>query len=142
MALATRPKPRVQHKKRRGVHHRHNKPYLKTYAPYLPMLAVVGVGVVVNNNWPESLVKLDPALSSSLEPVTRVEALAGTQDTWALALIIIMAGVAFAIFVFQHWFRVQRLINRGERFIVKHPLFDLALVVVFTAGFILTRSVI
>jgi hypothetical protein len=44
MALAT--KKRVQpHKKRSGQHHRRNEHYLKHYWPYLPMLAIVGVGL-------------------------------------------------------------------------------------------------
>lgn len=49
MALATRPKPSVHHKKRQGTHHRHSKPYLKTYWPYIPMLLIVGLGMFVNN---------------------------------------------------------------------------------------------
>lgn len=48
MAIATRPKPTVHHKKAAGKHHRHDKSYLKSYWPYLPILAVVGVGLVIN----------------------------------------------------------------------------------------------
>lgn len=48
MALATRPKPSAHHRKRQGTHHRHSKPYLKTYWPYLPMVIIVGLGLMVN----------------------------------------------------------------------------------------------
>jgi hypothetical protein len=51
MALATRPKPKVHHKKRQAGHHRQSKPYLKAYWPYLPMLLVVGLGIAVNSLW-------------------------------------------------------------------------------------------
>jgi hypothetical protein len=51
MALATRPKPTVHHKKRRAQHHRHSKHYLKAYWPYLPMLMVVVVGLAINSLW-------------------------------------------------------------------------------------------
>jgi uncharacterized protein YkwD len=55
MALATKTKtksrPPAAHKKRTGQHHKHNKHYLKSYWPYLPMLAVVGLGLVINTVW-------------------------------------------------------------------------------------------
>lgn len=50
MALATRPKPQVHHKKRSGKHHKtDSKHYVKTYLPYLPMIAIMVVGFVVSN---------------------------------------------------------------------------------------------
>ncbi len=38
----------LHHQKRRGQHHKHTKPYEKAYWPYLPMLAIVGVGIIAN----------------------------------------------------------------------------------------------
>ncbi len=49
MALATRPKPTAHDRKRQAGHHRHSKPYLKTYWPYLPMLLIIGLGIVINS---------------------------------------------------------------------------------------------
>ncbi|HWB39590.1 MAG TPA: CAP domain-containing protein [Candidatus Saccharimonadales bacterium] len=54
MALATRPKPKTHQRKRQAGHHRQNKPYLKTYWPYIPVAAIIGLGMVVNNMWPSS----------------------------------------------------------------------------------------
>lgn len=53
MALASKQKrkPPVAHKRRVGQHHKQNKRYLKSYWPYLPMLLIVGVGMLVNNLW-------------------------------------------------------------------------------------------
>jgi hypothetical protein len=51
MAIATRPKRTTGHKKRAGKHHRHNKPYLKAYWPYIPMLLIVGAGIMINSIW-------------------------------------------------------------------------------------------
>lgn len=52
MAIATRPKPRgATHKKRVAQHHRQDKHYLKAYWPYLPMLAIIGLGLVLNDLW-------------------------------------------------------------------------------------------
>lgn len=39
------------HKKRSGQHHRHDGRYIKTYWPYLPMLLIVGLGLIVNSMW-------------------------------------------------------------------------------------------
>jgi hypothetical protein len=140
MAIATRPKPKVQHKKRKAQHHRQTSSYLKPYWPYLPMLAIVGLGMFVNNHWPEDLRQLTNSLALSDQPVTRIEAITGNQNGWALLIIISMATIAAAIFIFQHWFRVKRLLNQGERFIVKHPWLDITLVLVCTAGVVLTRT--
>ena len=53
MTLVARPKPHgPTHKKRNGQHHRHNHSYVKTYWPYLPMLLIVGLGLVLNSAWP------------------------------------------------------------------------------------------
>jgi uncharacterized protein YkwD len=52
MALATRPKrTTAAHKKRSGSHHRKSDTYMKTYWPYIPMLLIVGLGLIVNTMW-------------------------------------------------------------------------------------------
>ncbi|MEO8105067.1 MAG: CAP domain-containing protein [Candidatus Saccharibacteria bacterium] len=58
MKQATKIKPKVSatHKKRSGQHHRQSKHYLKAYWPYIPMLAIVGLGLVVNSIWTASAV--------------------------------------------------------------------------------------
>ncbi|MDB5164505.1 MAG: hypothetical protein JWL89_131, partial [Candidatus Saccharibacteria bacterium] len=57
MALATRKKPTgTAHRKRTGTHHKQSKPYLKAYWPYIPMLAIIGVGFIVNTVWSHSAV--------------------------------------------------------------------------------------
>ncbi len=54
MALVTKSKKPVlaHHKKRNGQHHKHSKPYAKAYWPYLPMLALIGMGFLLNMLWP------------------------------------------------------------------------------------------
>lgn len=51
MTLA-KPKPRrnsPNHRKRVGQHHPHNQRYVKTYWPYLPVFAVLGLGIFFNS---------------------------------------------------------------------------------------------
>jgi len=47
----TKPKPvrvPVNHHKRKGQHHRQSGHYIKAYWPYLPVFAVLGLGIVLN----------------------------------------------------------------------------------------------
>ena len=136
MALATKPKPKVHHRKRQAQHHKQSKHYLKPYLPYLPMLAVLGLGAAINKYWPANV-------SSGLatkQDLTRIQTMVGSQDSISLILIILMAGIAAAILLFRNWFRVQRTLNRGERFIVNHPWLDVFLVAICTAGVVLSRT--
>jgi len=53
MVLVPKSKPpeKPQHKKRTGQHHRPSKHYAKTYWPYLPLLVIVGIGLLANTVW-------------------------------------------------------------------------------------------
>jgi uncharacterized membrane protein YidH (DUF202 family) len=146
MALVTRPKPTVSHKKRRAQHHRHSKSYLGAYWPYLPMFSVLAGGVIVDKLWSAGVLPgvsnglpATPALAGS--GLTRIQVLAGSQASNVLAAVIIVSGVAFAIFVFRHGRRLQRLITKSETFVYQHAWFDTAMVLVFTVGFLLTRPI-
>ena len=140
MALATRPKPSVRHRKRVAQHHKHTSHYLKVYGPYLPMLAIVGLGVVANKTLDQS--GLYTAASLNNVGTTRIEAMTGQHSGFALGLVIAMAAIAMAILLFSHWYRVQRVLNRGEAFIAHHPWVDVGLVMLVTVGVLLTRQAI
>lgn len=51
MSIATRPRPQAHQRKRHAGHHRHTRRYLSPYRPYLPMLLIVGLGLLVNSVW-------------------------------------------------------------------------------------------
>lgn len=139
MALATRPKPKVQHKKRRAQHHRKSKNYMKPYWPYLPMLAIVGLGYAAHRSLTGIEAKT-PLIANGDHYLTRVELLAGDNASLALVITITIAGIAMAILMGTHWYRVRQIINRGEAYVVHHPWLDIGLVAVITLGFVLTRS--
>jgi hypothetical protein len=87
MTLATKPKrDSVHHKKRSGRHHRQSGHYLKTYWPYLPMLLIVGVGLLFNNLWssPGVLGASSDFGSSSLLQDTNAERSAKHEQPLAL----------------------------------------------------------
>lgn len=298
MAIATRPKRTTSHKKRAGKHHKHSKPYLKAYWPYIPMLLVIGAGIMVNSilsqgavlgvssnlassyligetnknrseahqspltinpqlnaaaqakaddmakhnywshtspegktpwsfisasgyqykvagenlaygfsdasavvsGWMNSPEHRDNILNSGYQdvgfgiatapnfqgkgpqtivvaeygaqtdavanitfsvpetaqnspanvkgdstevgaqPVSRIQTLTGGNASWSTLAVAALAGAAFALFIVRHSLRLHRMLSRGEAFVVHHPKLDLVIVIIFTAGFVLTRT--
>lgn len=137
MALATRPKPKAHHKKRQAQHHRHSKHYMKAYFPYLPMLGIVGLGALVNQAWSSSnaaMANLKPDLAT-----TRLGLVTGNSSTGLLYAVLAVTFAAFAVFVLAHWYRIHKMLNRGQKFALNHPWLDSSLVFIVTAGVVLTR---
>lgn len=142
MALATRPKPSVSHRKRQAQHHRHTKPYLKTYWPYLPMLAIIGLGYLANNYWPSAVqsgLLPNDLVDSNGQALTRIQTVSGSSGQTLLLIVLGITAAAFAVVLFRHWYKVQRLLNRGEKFAAEHVWLDVALVLVVVVGVVLTR---
>lgn len=144
MALTTRPKPKAHYRKRQAKHHRHGDAYLKTYWPYLPMLAIVVVGAVANRALYGSssvgtsagaIIGAQPAATSS-----RIQSLFGSQASWIFLGALLITAVAFTVFIVSHWYRLHRLMNKGEAFLMRRPWLEISTVAVFTVGFVLTRA--
>lgn len=74
------------------------------------------------------------------QPVSRIEALAGGQAAWSALLVSALAGAALTLFLVRHGRRLHKLLIQGERFVLHHPVLDIAAVFVFTAGYVLTRT--
>ena len=96
-------------------------------------------GYLANRFWPDSMTS-GPAVTSG-EAATRIEALAGSGAETALLLVVLAATVAFAAYASLHWYRFQRVLNRGESFAVEHPWLDITLVSIIVLGAILTRTI-
>ena len=76
----------------------------------------------------------------SARPVSRIQVLTGGQAAWATLAAGALAGAALAIFITRHSLRLHRVLVRGESFISHHPMLDIAVTFIFTAGFVLTRT--
>lgn len=140
MVLAQQPKrPTHPHQKKRvGQHQKHTKHYLKTYWPYLPVLAL---GAVTNVLLDHSLRGSELTSVASIHgSVTRLEWLTGTSS-YVAALVAIATLLCAVIVATTHAHAWHRAVVRSEAFIIRNKRLDLALVVVATAGFILTRNV-
>lgn len=74
------------------------------------------------------------------QQVSRIELFTGPSATWIIFTLIITAAFAAAIFLFRHSLFWHRALVKGERFIVRHPLLDVAVVSVATIAVVLTRT--
>lgn len=77
----------------------------------------------------------------SAQPVSRIAMLTGGDAAWSALVLSAIAGAALTLFLVRHGKRFHRFIVKGEAFVVHHPLLDIAAVFVFTAGFVLTRTI-
>lgn len=72
--------------------------------------------------------------------VSRIQILTGGKAPWSLVALSTLAIAALVVFIFRHGRRLKKLFVEGEVFISHHPVFDILVVFVFTAGYVLTRS--
>jgi len=80
------------------------------------------------------------SLDAGSQRVSRIQILTGGQAAWATLAASALAGAAFTLFITRHSLRFHRLLVKGEVFVTHHPLFDMVMVCVFTAGIVLTRT--
>jgi uncharacterized membrane protein YidH (DUF202 family) len=138
MALKAKTKPSAYARKRQAQHHRRSKHYIKAYYPYLPMLAIAGGGYLLDKIWTPA--KVNAASINDVAYPSRLSVITSDHSFVLLYIILGITFLAFALFIMLHWYRVQRVLNRGEAFMVHHTWFDICLVLIFTAGVVLTRS--
>ncbi len=72
--------------------------------------------------------------------IARIQLLTGGHAIWSAIALSAVAGAAFALFIARHGLKLRRTLKRGESYVVSHPLFDIIIVIVITAGYVLTRS--
>jgi hypothetical protein len=95
MAIATRPKAKAHHKKRQAGHHRHTKQYVKTYWPYIPLVALTASSLTLLRNGGNT--KAGSVLAD--DPTTTV-AVAGFHPSSSLmALVALIAAGAIAGYI-------------------------------------------
>ena len=140
MVLSTQPhkRPSVHHKKRVGTHHKHSKDYLKTYWPYVPLfLGAAGLNVLLDHTMQNSSL----ATVGSFSTVSRLELWANVSQSITM-LVACVAFVCGSAWVLRHAGAWQRVLVRGEQFVVHNHKLDLVLAGIALSGFLLTRNVI
>ncbi len=82
--------------------------------------------------------EVTPAVST--KKIARVQLLSGATAAWSAFAISSIATVALAVFFLRHGLLLRRAWVKSERFVHKHPAFDIALVAVATIGIVLTQT--
>jgi hypothetical protein len=72
--------------------------------------------------------------------VSRVEVLTAANVAWGQFAVSMLASLALLIFLLRHSFAWHKVLIKGEKFFIKHPLLDIAFVAIATAGFLLAQT--
>ncbi len=82
-----------------------------------------------------------PVTASPSKEVTKIEVLSGSKLTWAPFAVGILSGVAVTGLLLNHGLRLRKLLRKGERYFVAHPILDIALIVIAFSCVELTRTI-
>jgi hypothetical protein len=74
------------------------------------------------------------------QQITRIQLVANGNTSDGIALVVIFGVVAFAFLLLRHGLAWRKTLVRGEKFVLRHPVFDIIAVTVVTASVLLTRT--
>jgi hypothetical protein len=72
--------------------------------------------------------------------ISRVQLISSANVAWSQFAVSMLASIALLAFLLRHSFAWHKVLVRGERFVLHHPLLDIAFVAVATLGYILLQS--
>ncbi len=59
--------------------------------------------------------------------IARIQIITNGQAPWSIGIIIVLAAAGVMFIVIKHSLHLRRVIIKGEKFVLKHPLFDITL---------------
>jgi uncharacterized protein YkwD len=77
----------------------------------------------------------------STQPVTRVAAIAGDKAQWAVFGVGLIVGLAVTAFLMKHALGFRKILQRGEKFVLHHPLFDSTVAGLIILGVTLLQTI-
>lgn len=92
------------------------------------------VPATTDTNAPPPISQLDS------KEIARVDVLTSGNAQWAAVALAALATIGAITFIYRHAKMWRKLLIRGERFVIKHPVFDTVVVAVIVTGVILTRT--
>ncbi len=72
--------------------------------------------------------------------VTRVQTITNGNAPWTILAVGLISGVTMAFILFKHAAGFRHFIKNSERFVLHHPLLDIALISIVTAGAFLSQT--
>lgn len=113
----------------------------------LPASSIVAAATPTANTPATSLATAYPLSSrprpeSAQQQVPRLQLLAGgqTAPSWSMLAISMLIVGAFGFIFIRHSFAWHKVLVRGERFVLHHPLLDVTAITVLTAGLVLSQT--
>jgi cell division septation protein DedD len=72
--------------------------------------------------------------------VARIQLFTAGNASWSLFAVTLLGTCALFIFLFNHAIAWHKVLVRGERFVLHHPLLDIAFIGLATFGFLLSQT--
>ncbi len=72
--------------------------------------------------------------------VARIQLFTNGNASWSLLAVTLLATCGLLIFLFKHALAWHKFLVRGERFVLHHPMLDVAFVAIATIGLILAQT--
>lgn len=82
-----------------------------------------------------------PVEVAPTQQIARIQLVANGQAGWSLMVTLVIVAVALSLLLVRHGLAWHRLLNRGERFVLHHPLLDIVALSLVTLGVVLSRTV-
>jgi hypothetical protein len=74
------------------------------------------------------------------QPVSRIDVLTDGNAQWAALTLSILVTLGAILLVYRHGKMWRRYLLEGEHFLIKHPLYDIAIVAAVVICFLLSRT--
>jgi hypothetical protein len=78
--------------------------------------------------------------TSETKPISRIQVITAANVAWTQFALSMLVSVAILIFLLRHSFAWHKFLVRGERFVLHHPLLDIAFVAIATLGTVLLQT--
>jgi uncharacterized protein YkwD len=82
----------------------------------------------------------DLADESESKQISRIQVITAANVAWTQFALSMIVSVAILVFLLRHSFAWHRFLVQGKRFVLKHPLLDIAFVTIATFGTVLLQT--
>lgn len=89
---------------------------------------------------PVPTAKVPAAAEAPTEKISRFQLVANQEAAWSVMVVLVILTVSFAIVLVKHGVAWHKLLIRGEKFVIKHPLLDLCIVAGITIAVVLSST--
>ena len=81
-----------------------------------------------------------PPKEPASKSVTRVEVITSANIAWTQFAVSMLVSMSILVFLLRHSFAWHKVLAKGEKFILHHPLLDIAFVTIATLGVIMLQT--